>query len=155
MLIENSVTRVTVRYHEARRVMPSSCSSDGIFNLHRKPIMDSFSCILFLRRLHLDLNMSCFINFTLKYLHFFIKKSSVRFHSYTLTSKRLAETDVKMTSKRHNSHTGVVLHPSSKTTFSSAGRVHGNPGRVCKKNCLCSFPVWCLGQDMEFDCIGF
>ena len=20
--------------------------------------------------------------------------------------------------------------------------------------CLCSFPVWCLGQDVEFDCIG-
>ena len=21
-------------------------------------------------------------------------------------------------------------------------------------NCKCPFPVWCLGQDVEFDCIG-
>ena len=21
-------------------------------------------------------------------------------------------------------------------------------------NCRCPFPVWCLGQDVEFDCIG-
>ena len=26
--------------------------------------------------------------------------------------------------------------------------------RLCCFNCLCSFPVWCLGQDVEFDCIG-
>ena len=24
----------------------------------------------------------------------------------------------------------------------------------CRLNCLCSFPVWCLGQDLQFDCIG-
>ena len=66
VLIENSVRRVTVRHHEAYRVMPNSYPSDGIFNLHRRTIMNSFSCILFLRQLHLDLNISCFINFTLK-----------------------------------------------------------------------------------------
>ena len=70
VLIENSVTRVTIRHHEACRVMPNSYPSDGIFNSHRRTIMDSFSCILFLRQLHLDLNMCCFINFTLKQLHF-------------------------------------------------------------------------------------
>ena len=59
VLIENSVSRVTVRHHEAY-------PSDGIFNLHRRTIMDSFSCILFLRQLHLDLNMRRFINFALK-----------------------------------------------------------------------------------------
>ena len=50
VLIENSVTRVTVRHHEACRVMPNSYPSDGIFNLHRRYIMDSFffSGILFL-----------------------------------------------------------------------------------------------------------
>ena len=25
---------------------------------------------------------------------------------------------------------------------------------LCRLNCLCSLPVWCLGQDVEFDCIG-
>ena len=56
VLIKNSVTRVTVRHHEACRVMPNSYPSDGIFNLHRRTIMDSVSCILFLRQLHLDGN---------------------------------------------------------------------------------------------------
>ena len=83
-------------------MMLNSCPSDVIFNLHRRTIMDYFSCILSLRQLHLDLNMCCFINFALKYLHFSIKKSSVRLLSYTLMSKRLAENDFKtskMTSK--------------------------------------------------------
>ena len=47
--------RVTVRHHEACRVMPNSYPSDGIFNLHRRTVMDYFSCTLFLRHLHLDL----------------------------------------------------------------------------------------------------
>ena len=38
-------------------MMSNIYPSDGIFNLHRRTIMDSFSCILFLRQLHLDLNM--------------------------------------------------------------------------------------------------
>ena len=25
---------------------------------------------------------------------------------------------------------------------------------LCRLNCLCSFPVWCLGKDVGFDCIG-
>ena len=100
VLIENSVTRVTVRHHEACRVMPNSNPSDRIFNLYRRTIMDSFSCIFFIRKLHLNLNMWCFINLTLKKLHFSIKKILVWFLSYTLISKRLAETDVKMTSIR-------------------------------------------------------
>ena len=25
---------------------------------------------------------------------------------------------------------------------------------LCRLNCMCSFPVWSLGQDVEFDCIG-
>ena len=68
-------------------------------------------------------------------------------------SKRLAETDVKMTSKMtSNRHIDVMhesrLKPPCKTTFPSPGpvhgnpgrvhgnpgRVHGNPGRECKKN---------------------
>ena len=58
VLIENSVMRVyvTVRHHEACRVMPNSNPSDRMFNLHRRTIMDSFSCILFLRQLHLRID---------------------------------------------------------------------------------------------------
>ena len=37
--------------------MPNSYPSDGIFNLHRRINMASFSGILFLRQMHLDLNM--------------------------------------------------------------------------------------------------
>ena len=40
--------------------MPNSYLSDGIFNLHRRTSMDSFSCILFLLQLHVDLNMCCY-----------------------------------------------------------------------------------------------
>ena len=48
VLIENSDTRVTARYHSVRLVMPSSDLSDGILDLHQRSIMDYFSCILFL-----------------------------------------------------------------------------------------------------------
>ena len=64
--IENSVKSVTVQHHEACRVMPNSYPTDGIFNLHRTTIMDCFSCILFLRHLHLCLNLCYFIKFMLK-----------------------------------------------------------------------------------------
>ena len=57
--IENSVTRVTIRHHEA-------FLSDGIFNSHRTTIIESFSCILFLSRLHLSLDMRDFIKLSLK-----------------------------------------------------------------------------------------
>ena len=40
--IENSVTRVTVRHHEARWVMPNSYSRDGIFNRHLTTIKDAY-----------------------------------------------------------------------------------------------------------------
>ena len=53
--------------------------------------MDSFFCILFLRRLHSGLTVCYLINYTLKELHFSMKRCSVRFLSKTLTSKRLAE----------------------------------------------------------------
>ena len=142
MLIENSVTKVTFRHHEAY-------PSDGIFSLHRRTIIDSFACILFLRQLHLDLHLCYFINSTLKSLPCSTLKSSVWLLSYKLTSKRLAETDMKMISKcRQNdvktviltSCTRVILHPSYKTTFPSPGLVHGDPGRVCKKKKISEMP---------------
>ena len=80
--------------------MPNSYhQSDGIFNLHRRTIMDSFPATLFLRQLHLDLNMWCFINFTLQ---------------------NWLEKDVKMLKmmsrcqkwrQNHTSCTTVVIHP--------------------------------------------
>ena len=54
--IENSVTTVTVQHLEV-------ILSDGNFHLHQTTIMGSFSCILFIRRLHLGLNMYSCINF--------------------------------------------------------------------------------------------
>ena len=64
--IENSVTMVTVQHREACRVMPwrTVILSDETFNLQQTTIMGSFSCILFLRQLHLGLNMySCIKNY--------------------------------------------------------------------------------------------
>ena len=51
-------------------MMLNSYPSDEIFNLHRRTIIDSFSCILFLRQLHLDLNM-LFYQFYAKITTFF------------------------------------------------------------------------------------
>ena len=130
-------------------MIPNSYPSDGIFNLHRRTIMDSFSCILFLRQLHkIRLEYVLFYQFYAKItIYFSIKKNSVRFLSYTLTSKRLAETDVKMKlrcQKRRQNVKIVILttctsriHHSCKTKFPSPGQVHGNPGRLCKKALLC------------------
>ena len=60
-----------------------------------------------------------------------------------LTSKHLAETDVKMMSgcqECRQNHTDVVtrvvLHPSCRTTFPSPGWVHGNPSWVWKSKTL-------------------
>ena len=25
---------------------------------------------------------------------------------------------------------------------------------LCRVNCMCSFPIWCLAQGVEYDCIG-
>ena len=84
-------------------MMPNSYPSDGIFNLRRRTIMDSFSCILFLRQLHLDLEYTCVVvSIYAKITTFFDQEKFGRFLSYTLTSKRLAETDVEMKSRRQN-----------------------------------------------------
>ena len=69
-----------------------------------------------------------------------LKKCSVRLLSYTLMSKHLVETDVKMTSKSSYWHhaRGLSYTPSRKTTFPSSGRLHGNSSRVCK-NKVCQY----------------
>ena len=126
--IEIFVTRVTVRHHEAcpsdaeqlsqaswcRTVIPS----DRIFNSHRTTtIIDSFSCILFLRRLYLILSMRYFINFTLKYVHFRYKKmfSSVPIYDVLTACTKSS------------------YMPSCKTEISRTGGNRGKPFRVCKK----------------------
>ena len=64
-------------------VMPElSWASDGSFNFHRATIMDSFSCIPFLRQFGLNFCMRHFINIMLKYLH--LRSRNVRFGSYRL-----------------------------------------------------------------------
>ena len=79
--IENSVT---VQHHEAcQTVIPS----DGIFNSNRTTITDYFSCIHFFRQLLVGLSMCCFINFTLKYLHFF-RSRNIRFDSFLIRWRR-------------------------------------------------------------------
>ena len=66
VLIENSVTRVTVRHH-----LPNSYPSDGIFNLLRRTIMDSFSCIPFPSTIALRLEYVLFYQFYAKITTFF------------------------------------------------------------------------------------
>ena len=114
--IENSVTMVTVRHHDACRVMPNIYPEWR--NLQFNP--SSHYRFFFLHTL-----LST-IAFRLEYVGFFlsiyakittffsIKKCSVRLLSYTLTSKRLRKLtwkwrqDVKITSKRKNHHTDVM-----------------------------------------------
>ena len=47
-----------------RTVIPS----DGVFNSHRTTIMDSFSCIRFLRKLFVNFHMRYYINIALQHL---------------------------------------------------------------------------------------
>ena len=143
-LIENSVTRVTIRHHEACRVMPNSYPNDGIINLHRRTIMDFIFLHTLPSTIAFRLEYVLFYQFYAKISTFFDQEQFGTAPFNTLTSKRLAETDVKMTSIRQKwcqnikiviltSWSRVILHSSCKTTFPSPGRVHGNPGRVCKK----------------------
>ena len=106
--IENSVTRVTVRHHEACRVMPNSYPSDGIFNLHWRTIMDSFPCIYFLRKLYLNFHMRYYINITLKYLHF---------RSRRIGSVSIYDIDVETFGRKWHQNL---------TSFPSPGRVQRN-----------------------------
>ena len=142
--IENSVTRVTVRHHQACRVMPNSYpewrnfhflpnSHYGFFFLHTRPSSTAFK-------------LCYFVNFTLKYLHFWSRQ--VRFSFYLrrwrhdVWQKMTSKTYI-MTSKLASWHqknvlmscTRIILHRGCKTTFPSSGQVQGNSGWVCKNNC--------------------
>ena len=151
MLIENSVSRVTVRHHSASRYSGNCSTSRGLpSDAEKLPEWRNFQFAPknhygFLHTLPstiaFRLDYVLFYKFYAKYLHFSIKKRFVlkgNRLSYALTSKRLAETDVKMTSRCQNdiktSKSTYWRHAreSSYTPHVSSGRVHGNPGRVCK-----------------------
>ena len=82
--------------------MLNSYLSDRIFNSHRT-IMDSFSCIHFLWKLHLTFHMHYYINITLKYLHFRSRHDQFGFYLWRLCrniwQKMMSKSDV-MTSKQ-------------------------------------------------------
>ena len=88
---------ITVRHHRAcRSVIPS----DRIFSSQRTTFIDSFTCILFFRQLHLSLNMHCFYEVLVKISQFAVKNCSVRLLSMKLTSKHLVENSVKTDIKK-------------------------------------------------------
>ena len=115
--------------------------SDGIFSAHRTTIMDSFSCILLLRQQHLSLNVCCFVNFMLKYPHFW--GFYFRRWLYDVWQKWCQ----KPMWWCQNWHLDVLMFwrhawessytPRCRTTFSSTGWVHGNSCLVCKKELSC------------------
>ena len=125
MLIKNSVTRVTVRHHGVCWVMLNCYPSDGIFNLHRRTIMDSFSCILFLRQLHLDLNTVyvLFYQFYARITTFFDQEqfdtAPVLYVDAKTFGRNWHENDVRMskvTSNHQNRQTDVIPLESSYTS---------------------------------------
>ena len=143
--IENSVTMVTVQHHEACRLMPNSYPEWG--NFQSTPSNHyGFSCILFLQKLHLSLNMRYFINFV-KFNNFFYKKkfdlSPIDDTDLTFGSKWCEKNS--QTSKRYPES---ILHHLS-VHLRCTGRI--NPS-VCVVHyflpgCRCSryMAVCCLG----------
>ena len=126
--------------------LPNSYPSDGIFNSHRRTIMDSFPWIHFLRKLYLKFHMRCYINTTMNYLLFRSRHDQFGFclkrWRRNVWRKMTANwtwwrQKWRVTSK---SHPDVMLEScltpllTCKTTFPSSGRVYGNSCRVCKKN---------------------
>ena len=98
--IENSVTRVAVRHHEACRVMRQNSYPEWRnfqFALNNHYIRNVFFFLhTFSSTIAFKFRFVLFYQFTL-----FDHECSGWLLSTTLTSKRLAETDVKMTSWRH------------------------------------------------------
>ena len=130
VLIENSLTR------DQCRVMPNSYPSDGIFIW---TVMDYYSCILFLRQLHLDLNV-LFYSFYGKITKCFDQEKFGTAPLLNVDVKVFGgnwrENDVKtskMMSKlsywRHARESSYTPHVTSMTIFPSPGRVHGKPGK--------------------------
>ena len=146
--IENFVTRVTVRHHEACRVMPNSYPEWRNFQFEPNNHYRFFFLHTLPSTIAFRLEYVLFYQLYAKITTFFsIKKRSVRLLGRRLVWRKLTrkwrqdvKDDVSTSEMMSNvkiviltSCTRVVLHPSCKTTFPSPGRVHENPGRVCKK----------------------
>ena len=94
--IENSITRVTVRHHEACWVMLNSHLEGRNFQFAPN---NHYGLVFFLRQLHLSLNKRYFMNFTQKISSFTIKKYSVEL-LHTTSSKHFEKNDIiKLMSK--------------------------------------------------------
>ena len=135
----NSVTMVTGRHHETCQMMPNSYpewrnfpfapkNHYGFLLFHALPFTITFK-----------LQYALFYWFYSKISHFPVKQWPVRRLLTSFTSKRLAEDDVFLTSKRQayilTSCTRVVLHPRQcNTTFTNPGRVNRNSGRYARNN---------------------
>ena len=76
--IKKSVTRVTVRHHEACRVMPNSYPEWRNFNSHRTIIIDSFFLYTCPSTIVFKLESALFYQFYAEISIFSIKKCSVR-----------------------------------------------------------------------------
>ena len=141
MLIENSVTRITVWHHErCRTVTPS----DGIFNLHQRTIMDFFFFHTVSSTIAFRLEYVLFYQFNAKITTFFdqekfgtapllyvdVETFGGNWHKKWRQDVKNAAKTSKPSSWRHERESS---HPSCETTFPSPGRVHGKPDRVCKK----------------------
>ena len=116
------------------------------FSVRTEQPLQIFPCILFFRRLHLGLNICCFINFTLKLLHFFDQEmfgSAPLLYSDVETFggnwrekwRQDVKNDVKTSKSSYLCHArGSSYTPPCNTKFLGPGRVHENSGRVCKKS---------------------
>ena len=100
MRIGNSVTRVTVRHREACRVMPNSYPEWRDFQFALNNHFGFFSCILFLRQLHLGLNMSRNVLFG----------SYLRCWCWNVWQKMTStwRQNMQITSKRHNLRPDII-----------------------------------------------
>ena len=78
---------------------------NGIFNMHRTTITDSFSCILYFRRLYFSMNMCYFINFTLKYVYFLSR--NVQLSSYLWRPDSCLRSSYTLLYKSETSRMGV------------------------------------------------
>ena len=134
--IENSVTRVTFRHHEACRVMPNIILSDGILNSHRTTITDSFSCKLFLRQLYLSMNMHYFIKFMLKYVYF-RRSRGVLFSCYQKTTSCMTSGRSYYTTSWHHA-IGHLTSPSIRRKYPERVKIAENLVGYARKHSLLS-----------------
>ena len=144
MLTENFVTRVTVRHHEAcRNFQFASKNHYGFFFLHTLPSTTAFR-----------------LEYLLLYQVY--AKITTFFDQEKFGTAPLLYTDIETFGGREND-VKIVMHesrltspPPCKTKLSSLGRVHRNPGRVCKKYVIRLTNVlilWVIWQTMLKLCI--